>query len=219
VPKKIQFSSQYPNHKIPHPQPASRLIPEWYRKTPGVKDKQETIKKCIPILDGLTSGYIITLAADVWRIKDKGFHCDSKIEIVTQHGKEQTDMFPLPEGFDSQPYKWSNYWYIKTPKGYSTLFTHPINSPNLPFQTLTAVVDTDKHPLVINFPFFIRENFYGHIPAGTPIIQMIPFKRNDWEMEVIDNKVPPNYDRQWEVMGNAPMAWYKRKWWTKKSYT
>jgi hypothetical protein len=123
------------------------------------------------------------------------------------------------DGYDNLKFSWMPGWSIKTPKGYSTLFTHPINSPNLPFQTLTAVVDTDKHPLVINFPFFIRENFYGHIPAGTPIIQMIPFKRNDWEMEVIDNKVPPNYDRQWEVMGNAPMAWYKRKWWTKKSYT
>ena len=34
---------------------------------------------------------------------------------------------------------------------------------------------------MINFPFFIKEGFTGLIPYGTPIVQIIPFKRDDWK--------------------------------------
>jgi hypothetical protein len=218
--KKIIFSSQFPNLDILKPQPASRAIPEWYRLTPGVKEKQETVKKCIPILDALTTGYVIPLPADVWKRKgDPKFHEDTELKIVSEHIPVQTDMFPNPEEFDPQPYKWNNYWYIKTPKGYSTYFTHPVNSPFLPFYSFTGVVDTDKHPLIINFPFLIRKDFDGVIPAGTPMIQLFPFKRSDWNMDVIDDKEPPNYSKQFQAMGQAPFAWYKRQWWSKKIYS
>jgi hypothetical protein len=31
-----------------------------------------------------------------------------------------------------------------------------------------------------NIPFFIKEGFSGVIPKGTPIAQVIPFKRESW---------------------------------------
>jgi hypothetical protein len=46
---------------------------------------------------------------------------------------------------------------------------------------LPAIVDTDKHPIMVNFPFFLKENFSGVIPYGTPIVQVIPFKRENWK--------------------------------------
>jgi hypothetical protein len=79
------------------------------------------------------------------------------------------------------------------------------------------VVDTDKHPIVINFPFVINKDFSGIIPAGTPIIQAIPFKRDTWDSKVIDEDASYSYE-----FGNAnqdaPLAWYKRKIWNKKTY-
>jgi hypothetical protein len=61
------------------------------------------------------------------------------------------------------------------------MFIHPTYRPDLPFYILPAIVDTDKHPLIINFPFFIKEGFTGVIEFGTPMVQAIPFKRDNWE--------------------------------------
>jgi hypothetical protein len=34
-------------------------------------------------------------------------------------------------------------------------------------------------------PFFITKDFVGLIPKGTPFAQIVPFKRESWESEVI----------------------------------
>jgi hypothetical protein len=70
----------------------------------------------------------------------------------------------------------------------------------------------------VNFPFFIRKDFEGIIPAGTPIAQAIPFKRTDWEMSVDDASgidVPADYHNH----ANPPFNYYKRKFWHRKKYT
>jgi len=50
---------------------------------------------------------------------------------------------------------------------------------------LPAIVDTDNYHEV-NFPFFFTETEDGDyfIPRGTPIAQVLPFKRDDFEMEM-----------------------------------
>jgi hypothetical protein len=214
----IIFRSDAPEFKLPHPVPASKVVPEWWRKAPGVADQIETMKKCVPILDSLTSGYIIRSHADVWKRKDQeNFFEDSRLSTITQHMKSQTSFFPVPEEYDPQPYKWTNHWKIKTPKGYSCLFIHPLNSPQLPFHSFSGIVDTDTHPVVINFPFVIKKDFDGLIPAGTPIIQIIPFKREEWESKIIDNKEKEIEHRVFDVF-NPPFSWYKKKSWNKKVY-
>ena len=216
--KKIVFHSQYPQFDIPKPIPASRVVPEWYRSMPGVRDRIETVKKCIPVLDSLTSGYVIPLAADAWYSKEsKQIISISPVKLNSDHMLDHTMDVEVSDEFDPQPHKWINYWYIKTPKGYSTLFTHPLNREDLPFRSFTGIVDTDKHPLIINFPFLIKKDFDGMIPAGTPIIQLIPFKRDSWDSEVIDNKEGYSFEREYEHM-NPPFAWYKRKHWSKKVF-
>lgn len=216
--KKIVFHSQRPDLEIAKPIPASRLVPDWYRKMPGVKDGTETIKKCIPVLDSLTAGYIFTLSADVWYNREnKKIISNSVIPINSDHHLVQTEDVILPDEFDPQPHKWINYWHIKTPKGYSTLFIHPLDREDLPFKSFTGIVDTDKHPLVINFPFFMRKDFDGMIPEGTPIIQAIPFKRDSWDSKIIDSGDPYTFSREYEHL-DAPLAWYKRGAWSKKVF-
>ena len=41
--------------------------------------------------------------------------------------------------------KFNNFWTIEAPAGYSLLFTHPVNRPDLPFTTLTGLVDSDLY--------------------------------------------------------------------------
>ena len=217
--KTIKFISSQPQFNISHPLPASKLVPEWYRKMPGVGEGIETVKKCVPILDALTSGYVITLPTDVYFDgSNKQFWSDSPFPINSDHHSIQTQDVEIDPDFDSQPHKWINLWKIKTPKGYSCLFIHPLNRTDLPFKSFTGVVDTDKHPLIINFPFVMKKDFSGRIPAGTPIIQIIPFKREDWKSDIVDNLQYKEDPRQHEV-DLPPYNWYKRNFWSRKIYS
>lgn len=218
--KKITFHSVMPQFDIPKPVPASRFVPEWYRKMNGVNSGIMTVKKCVPFLDSMTQGYVITLPVDViWDSKNKKFLTQAKFDVNADHHPEQVLGVDIGEEYDRQPHKWVNLWHVKTPKGYSTLFVHPLNRTDLPFHSFSGIVDTDTHPLVVNFPFVLKKDFDGLIPAGTPIMQVIPFKRDDWDAKVIDTGKPhEGNSRSWEVL-SPPFGWYKRNWWKRKNFS
>lgn len=218
--KKITFHSTRTDLDIARPTASTKQVPSWYRKMPGVSEKIQTIKKCVPFLDSLSLGYQIPLSADLyWDSKKKEGRTNAKDSIFTHHHLVQSEDMVIPPEFDPQPHKWSNHWHIKTPKGYSTLFIHPLNRMDLPFYSLSGVVDTDSHPLIINFPFFIRSDFDGIIKAGTPMIQAIPFKRDKWSAKILDEYESYTKDKMvgHEVF-EPPFGWYKRNHWDKKEY-
>jgi hypothetical protein len=193
--KEIQFIAvnNISNETFDKPQKTSSLIPNWYKKqskytedTFSIGDNgnpNHTIKSCMPIFDMMTAGYTITLPADVY------FEGNGQIKwstdlltCVESHDKVQFSEFNVPDGYEKNVvFKFIQPWIIKTPPGYSTMFIHPSYHPDLPFYTLPAIVDTDKHPIMVNFPFFLTEGFSGVIPFGTPIVQVIPFKRENWK--------------------------------------
>jgi hypothetical protein len=217
--KKIKFISANTEVDLLKPIPASKAIPEWYRKMPRVVGGVQTVKTCVPVLDVLTAGYIIPLPAAVaWDESSKKFLSQANFDVNSDHYFTQTEDVVISEEYDSQPHKWINNWFIKTPPGYSTLFVHPMNRQDLPFYSFSGIVDTDKHPLIVNFPFVWKKNFKGIVPAGTPMVQAIPFKRDDWTSEVIDTGDSYRYDKTYEVMV-PPFAWYKRLWWSRKRYS
>lgn len=215
--KKIKYHSIAPELELPHPMPSSRAMPKWFRQMrPVTVDKIVSVKRCVPFLDSMTAGYIIPLPADVeYSNRDKKFRNPAEFEVVTSHAPTQTAGVPVPDEYDSQPWKFSNAFHVKTPKGYSTLFVHPLNRTDLPFYAFSGVVDTDKHPVTINFPFLIRKDFNGILEAGTPMIQAIPFKRDDWKMDVKDTGERHHYDKEFEVT-TSDTGWYRAKWWVKK---
>jgi len=218
--KKITFHSINTDLEIARPAPSTKNVPSWYRSMPGVVDKIQTIKKCVPFLDSLSLGYQIPLSADlVWDANKKEGRTNAKESIYTNHHDVQSQDVVIPPEFDPTPHKWSNHWYIKTPKGYSTLFIHPLNRMDLPFYSLSGVVDTDSHPLIINFPFFIRKDFNGTIKAGTPMIQAIPFKRDKWSLNILDQFESYSGDKKvgHEVF-EPPFGWYKKNHWDRKEY-
>lgn len=218
---KITFRSVEPSLAIDRPTASTKNVPSWYRTMPGVTDKISTVKKCVPFLDAFAMGYHIPLMADVeWNKETEEFSFSSKIPPVSHHYSSQTQEVDLPPEFDPQPHKWNNAWQIKTPRGYSTLFIHPLNRLDLPFYSFTGVVDTDKHPLIINFPFVLRKDFNGLIPQGTPIIQAIPFKRDKWSSSFLDSLMKDKHNVSKISHENAqpPFGWYKRNFWSRKEY-
>jgi hypothetical protein len=215
--KIVKFKSVQPDLDIPHPTPAYKKIPEWYRTSKQSIDGIDTIKKCVPFLDSMTSGYTITLASDIYF--NKGEIQDlAKINVVESHLDGQLGNLKIPSEYYKTVYKWTNFFITKTPKGYSTLFSHPLNRIDLPFYSFSGIVDTDKFPLETNFPFLIKKDFVGIIPAGTPIAQAIPVKRETWISKVEDSEP---YDRPAfsHTMHNPPFKFYKKNFWTRKNYS
>jgi hypothetical protein len=45
---------------------------------------------------------------------------------------------------------------------------------------MAGIVDSDKYHGAGNIPFFLKEEFEGLIPKGTPYAQIIPIKRAEW---------------------------------------
>ena len=114
--------------------------------------------------------------------------------------------------------KWFNPWSIKTPKGYSTLFTQPMHRESS-FTILDGIVDTDRYTAPVNFPFVLNDwDFEGLIPAGTPMAQVIPFKRDSWKMEIGKEEAFLEQKRNSEYLLTSFFDSYKNKFRENKSY-
>lgn len=174
---------------IPEPYPAVQYMQDWYKKLPHrVEDKglhQGTVKRCAPFLEATALGYIIPLAGDVEiKMSKQGstVHTNSGFyeKIIGLHSD-----FQLGEGHPAAPspaLKFSNFWAIRVPRGWSVLFVPPLNRPDKRFECFSGVVECDRYWNYVNFPFVMKDLlFKGIIPQGTPMIQAIPFKRSGVE--------------------------------------
>lgn len=213
---------------IEQPQPASRFIPDWYKnmksytgddkKPSGNGGTTATIKRCMPVFDAIISGYIITLPADVYvSIKEEKQYFEwSALGLISFHPIEQAPEHPIRKPHDYA--KWMNPWAIKTPKGYSTLFTQPMHRESV-FTILPGIVDTDTYTAPVNFPMVINDpNFEGLIPKGTPIAQVIPFKREDWQMEIGSEKELKEQHSITQKLQTKFFDRYKSMFWSRKEY-
>jgi hypothetical protein len=124
---------------------------------------------------------------------------------------------PNRKGYNDWDFAWITQWGVKLPKGYSALFTHPLNRTDLPFVTTSGIMDADKWGIWGNQPFCFVAGFEGTIPKGTPIIQVIPFKRHSWVSQVSEKLSKwGNFEdlRRSRVF----RGYYKDNYWSKKDY-
>ena len=179
-----------------NPKPASASVPEWYKtlesymggekKPTGEGSTTGTIKRCMPVFDAITNGYILSTYADVWISQKDGqpWYEWPSFGPIQWHPVEQAPNHPNRNGHQTTYPKWINPWAIQTPPGYSVLFIQPMHRESV-FTILPGVVDTDQYNAPVNFPFVLNNIKYeGLIPAGTPMAQVIPFKRESWEMSI-----------------------------------
>lgn len=192
--------------------PAKKFIPEWYKN-----NKFDTLKSCIPFLDAFTSGYMITLPYDIHVSVNK-----DKPEIKLSDGtiyngsvRDSQSIDIIPFNHYGVEFAWDLYTAINIPSGSSILFTHPLNRNDLPFTTLSAVID-GEFTLVPHgaIPFYIKQGFEGIIKAGTPVAQIIPFKQESWKAELELGL----FERSKKNRRSMPKDWYKKSSWKRKSY-
>lgn len=176
------------------------------------------LKHCIPYFDAMTSGYLQLL------------HCDIQVQIVNGQPelKWRSSLAPLqvrtkeeidsPHGYYDKHYAWLMQWGLKTPEGWSSFITQPVNRPELPFTIPSGFMDTDKYHAPGNISFHIKKDFEGVIPAGTPIYQIIPIKRESWVSEKnLDLRHEGHFDQ--ERKKNVFSGYYKKNRWQKKEYS
>jgi len=207
------------------PKPAIYFIPDWYKKIEAGFPKEQTpdsiptIKKCIPVLDAITVGYIIVSPCDIYvSINKEGepSYTSAIANLISFHPRKQAYSHPNANDFPFP--KWTNPWSIKTPMGYSCLFQPPAHNPNPWFEILKGVVDTDVYTAGVNLPFVLKNTTQEFmIPAGTPIAQVIPFKREKWKSSFSNNKELPRDVANY--LNSQFFDRYKRMFWSRKSYS
>ena len=194
--------------KIAPVKPANYFIPQWFKdmkdfieipgnktEPPGFFDKvgdtakklhSGTVKRCPAIVDLISEGYIIPMWADFLLQNDgKLLEWDNKkfpygIEF---HGNSQIYNWKLGKNDFREGVKFANPWRIYTPPGYSVMFLAPYYQFEKRFTVLSGIVETDTYHS-INFPTLIHTKKDIIIERGTPFIQVIPFKRDDFILDV-----------------------------------
>jgi hypothetical protein len=225
--KKITITNTR-NYDFYPPTPASKAIPDWYKEMleykDGIKEASDngtssTIKKCMPVYDAMTAGYILYTQVDIHVKQVDGFPyynwpSENAIEF---HDEMQADKHPVANG---GPFpKWINPYIIKTEPGYSCLFLPPMHHPNKLFTIFPGVVDTDSYTSNVHFPFTLNDpKFKGIIPAGTPMVQVIPFKRDSFKLEFGGEKEIKESFLVYNKIRSKYFNKYKTMFWHRKEY-
>lgn len=182
---------------------AKNVLPEWWKKMKVNQhvrgSRMETIRACPAMDDWLKSGWYIVAVRDIEVIFDgniedgDGITCfvngedNSEVQLASPshpagqfgyHYANQDDGGPVRDAF-----KVRTGWNVTTPPGYSVMFLDPFLFQNRHFVTWQGIVDSDTFTTnqdttqCILYPK-TRKNFT--IKAGTPIVQIVPYKREDW---------------------------------------
>jgi hypothetical protein len=213
---KIEFGfDQYNSNSrsLFYPKSAKEFVPEWYKSL----NKSIQLKKCMPFLDGMLSGYIAELIRDVDVKLINGEPITVDLSLVNYRPGSSTGFMSVPHGHHDKHFVWQSPYILKTDPGYSVLITHPFNRFDLPFTTMSAVCDADGIVPSGNVPFFLKQGFEGTIKAGTPIFQILPFKREIWESHNSQELVEENVQRD-ARFDRSNENFYRDTYWKKKEY-
>jgi len=215
----IEFTPVIEQCKLFPPEPIKNCLPEWFKNAdvappghklhPSAKEmlknprmRAGTIKKCMPAVDYMTSGYILKNFLDIEFTQEMSEEKGEEVYIfhntrlgqpfVDKHVRQQ---FP---GISKhkEVMKITGVWGIKTPPGYSSLIYQPFYDLEYRWQFLPAIVDTDSYTNPVSLPFIFQDIKPGHtenyiMEAGTPLVCVFPFKRDEWS-GIIHNKLIAN---------------------------
>jgi hypothetical protein len=231
--KTIVFTDIHnPDGVLEKPKPASDYIPEWYKKaipylSPNGKKAppldgtpMATIKKCMPLFDMMTAGYIMETPYDIYVTQ-------TETGPYFQWVEQPAVAFQSMPQFQNHPYSRDiNYavrieipWSIKTPKGWSIMVMEPQHREPGLIECASGIVDTDNFSLPFNMFLKLRDpNFEGMIPAGTPFLQIVPFKREAWQLKLGGEEERNKFKSDMRKFATVFFDRYKKFWWVRKEY-
>ena len=181
-----------------------------------------TLKHCPPLIDAMRAGFLMPLAADV-RVEDGAFSWDWDLPAtalgrttrspLSFHHAEQAEGSPLHDP-ERVFVKFNNFWTIALEPGWSLLAMHPANRSDLPFETLTGLVDADLYgDGLIHFPpaGSIRASS-GMLPRGTPVAQCMPVRREALELAFapLDGEAAARFAELKDALAAEPGVYRRR---------
>ncbi len=203
-------------------QEARRVIPYWLKKQIAAKNNQ--FGRCPGMFDQTQAGYIITAHADI-HIKANKQGAIIKIDNIPESLSAVNMSYPLVEGMapikDSvakQVFKVPLPWGVFTKKGYSAqILPATMHSSFLDkLYVYPGVVDYENFHTV-NLIFSVLEECEFTIWAGDPILQVIPFKRENYIAEV-KKATGEEIDRCKFAMPSRKEGTYRRVFHKRKTY-
>jgi len=182
------------------PVAAKDYQPEWWKKEKVKVDHRgriaQTIRSCPAMQDWLTMGYYIVATQDIpirngldWNFPDNSekFSTEKTSQLFSQShpASQMLDSIEYmgSDGPVKDAFKISSPWNMITPKDYSVLFLDPFLFQNKYFACWQGVIDTDSFNVNLDnaqIIFYPKCDHSFIIPAGTPICQVFPFKREKW---------------------------------------
>lgn len=234
----IKLKEELNDYVIRNPTPAIFERPSWWKDMPkGINEHEynfnnnKTIRSCPAINDAFNFGYILYTPVDIyidvtdeenifWKLPDINLSVHGDNQLATffdYHDKKQTEKYIIDENYCKQVFKMNTLWGIKTDPGYSTWFTHPIGRNNLPFRIFDAIVDTDKFPAIFPYSFVVRKDFKGVIKSGTPFMQIIPFKRDDFSHTIVEKDIF-SLQKKATSVSSFFGGGYKKLFWSRKKF-
>jgi|TARA_B100000212_G_scaffold3576_2_gene2652 hypothetical protein len=192
VDNKIQFVSMWEGMPEElYPQPSRLEYPKWFKDMPILTDGQKkydrggTVKRCPSFIEWFGQGYLLKMWADVvlnnsdegwgWRTPDSEHSWD-------RHPKEQFEDY-LPHDRVNVVYKCRSPWKVLTPPGWSCYELPLLFDYNRDWEVMAGINGTDTF-----FEWNTTICLFGDkkeifIPRGTPISQIVPFKRKKLKPE------------------------------------
>lgn len=216
---------------FPFPEPAANHPPPWMKDMPSLNEEirkfhwrgSNTMKVCSGILDSISMGYIVFSPCDFDIVTT-----DGKYNVETNWPDKFIDIFVpalsedyiFPEKHKQIFFKVTLPYRIKTSPGTSCLITQIKWRPEINHRVVEGSVDTDDFYSDLHFVFSMEENSRLHIKKGDPLLQIIPYKREKWEMHVeaktteIENKISAQYYN----LRSHKLFGYFKEFWKKKEY-
>jgi hypothetical protein len=91
----------------------------------------------------------------------------------------------------------------------------PLNRLNPVFECLAGIVDTDTYTSLIHFPFFATgEDGIYVVEKGTPLVQVIPFRRADAGLDgLVRVETKEDGDIRERILRSTQAAegWYRKE--------
>jgi hypothetical protein len=162
---------------------AKECLPEYWKKMEiKMADGGESVRKCPGIGDWMQLGYIIPAWTDI-DIDQSGDYgpavmLSNSRDSAAAHPSAQCKGMLEQKSHFGGSIKLPHNWKIVTSPGWSVMIVPLWYWKDQPWEAMPGIIHTDNHHGEVNINFVLKNKDANiHIPAGTPLVQIIPFKR------------------------------------------
>ena len=190
---------------------SNKILPEWFKElTPkfnhsGIRGDALTVKRSPGIMRYLNYGYVVRTWTDIIITTDMK-HGNVHFEYTeNEHNTGRKNVFSylglnkpvslmadhtfgipsaLPNAYFKNVLKWSLGWHAWMPNGYDLWFAPMQYHFNPHFTPTTGILDTRITEQLNVQIFWHPQEEKVLIPAGTPLVQLIPVKRDELDFTI-----------------------------------